>query len=587
MQQHLGNYQVIEKIGAGGFSEVFKGYDPFIKRHVAIKTCQAQDAETRHRFFKEAEIAGKLDHKNVTTVYDFGIHEGIPYLIQEYLTGEDLHHKVQRRDVIPYPIKLSYLVQIARGQAHAHSKGVIHRDIKPGNIRILEDGTAKIMDFGIAKLAQQESSLTRTGMTVGTAAYLAPEQIRGEPVSLKTDIFSFGVLAYELLTYERPFPGQHISTVLYQTLNTEPKAITAYWPQAPDDIVAVVERCLQKTPDDRFADGSELLAALEAIYDQAMAQPERTPHPAEEPTAERTALLGAQDLVVGHRDPSSLRPLPQTRPPQARPWQQHLPQAWQTLRSRFRPVRGEGESQPWLHAALQSLRATFRARPASVTTESSNLEAEVESAVLSAPLALESPQPAQELSPWVSPRQAKIEDAVHSIESLIGNHELIQAAEAMAFAQQIMGPFSELRGLQHHLALIARTEMTRLRHDGQLTAEHILDALIFLDGEGRLAPELARPWIERLLDFDPHNLQVDGLKAKLQARVASAPGPAGLAGRSRKQAEAIAAIENLLAAGDPVMAERALRFAIELWGEFSEIRELKLRIADVLQQRSS
>lgn len=261
----LGKYQIIERIGVGGFGEVFKGYDPFIKRHVAVKTCNSQDEEIRHRFFQEAEIAGNLHHRNITTVYDFGIQDGLPYLIQEYLSGEDLHHKIKRRDFLPYPEKLYYLIQVARGQAYAHAKGVIHRDIKPANIRVLEDGTAKIMDFGIAKLAMQDTGLTKTGMTVGTAAYLAPEQIRGDAVACQTDIFAFGATAYELLTYERPFQGEQISAILYQTLNVEPKAIVDYWPSAPEDIVRVIHRCLRKDPNERFADGRKLLSALEQV----------------------------------------------------------------------------------------------------------------------------------------------------------------------------------------------------------------------------------------------------------------------------------------------------------------------------------
>ncbi|MEM7355496.1 MAG: serine/threonine-protein kinase [Acidobacteriota bacterium] len=263
--ENIGKYKIETKIGAGGFGEVFKGYDPFIKRHVAVKTCRSDDAEIRERFFQEAEIAGKLQHRNITTVYDFGIHDGLPFLIQEYLSGEDLDVKIKRRDFLPYPEKLYYLLQIARGLGHAHSKGVIHRDIKPANIRILEEGAAKIMDFGIAKLALQESGLTQTGMTLGTAAYLAPEQIRGEPVDLRTDVFSFGSLAYELLTYERPFQGDQISAVLYQLLHNAPRPIVDFWPAVPPELVALVDRCLQKSPDRRFADGNAVARELEGL----------------------------------------------------------------------------------------------------------------------------------------------------------------------------------------------------------------------------------------------------------------------------------------------------------------------------------
>ncbi len=159
-------------------------------------------------------------------------------------------------------------MQIARGLAAAHAAKVIHRDIKPSNIRILDDGSAKIMDFGIAKLMQQESGLTQTGMTIGTAAYLSPEQVRGDAVDARTDVFSFGVLAYELLTYSRPFEGREISAVLYQVLHAEPRSLVEVWPGAPSGIVAIVRRCLEKTASKRFIDGADLARELERLNAQ-------------------------------------------------------------------------------------------------------------------------------------------------------------------------------------------------------------------------------------------------------------------------------------------------------------------------------
>jgi serine/threonine protein kinase len=275
VEKKIGKYSIHEKIGVGGFGEVYKGYDPFIKRYVAVKTCSSNDQEIRTRFFQEAEIAGNLHHRNVTTIYDFGIQEGLPYLIQEYLSGEDLDRKIKRRDFLPYPEKLYYLLQIARGLAYAHTNGVIHRDIKPANIRVLEDGTTKIMDFGIAKLAQRASTLTQTGMTLGTAAYLAPEQIQGEETDHRTDLFSYGVLAYELLAYERPFHGKQISAVLYDILNNQPRPITDHWPEAPPEIVRLIECCLEKDPRKRFADGNELMRELEKVQREGRSQRER------------------------------------------------------------------------------------------------------------------------------------------------------------------------------------------------------------------------------------------------------------------------------------------------------------------------
>ncbi|HVS04498.1 MAG TPA: serine/threonine-protein kinase, partial [Thermoanaerobaculia bacterium] len=192
--EKIGKYEVLEKIGMGGFGVVYKGRDPFIKRFVAIKTCGTEDDDIRLRFFREAEIAGNLQHRNVVTVYDFGFHDGVPYLVQEFLSGEDLDQGIKRRDALSEERKLEILLQVAAGLEYAHSQGVIHRDIKPGNVRVLDGGRVKIMDFGIAKLANVESQLTRTGMTLGTASYLAPEQIKGEAITPAADVFSFGVL---------------------------------------------------------------------------------------------------------------------------------------------------------------------------------------------------------------------------------------------------------------------------------------------------------------------------------------------------------------------------------------------------------
>jgi eukaryotic-like serine/threonine-protein kinase len=263
--ERLGKYEIVGKIGVGGFGVVYKGVDPFIKRPVAIKTCSAEDVETRERFLREANIAGNLQHRNIVTVFEFGYHEETPYLVQEFLSGEDLDHKIKRGDAVPLATKISWLVEVARGLAYAHAQGVVHRDIKPANVRVLDDGHVKILDFGIAKLAKEQSDLTQAGVTLGTASYLAPEQIRGEPVDSRTDIFSFGVLAYELLTYERPFRAQEISALFYKLLNEPPPPIAPRAPGAPPELVRIVERCMAKDPAARFSPTGELLRALERL----------------------------------------------------------------------------------------------------------------------------------------------------------------------------------------------------------------------------------------------------------------------------------------------------------------------------------
>jgi serine/threonine-protein kinase len=262
MLTQVGKYQIVEKIGVGGFGTVYKGRDPFIKRAVAIKTCQSEEEEIKKRFFREAEFAGNLHHKNVTTIYDFGVtDEGTPYIVQEFLTGHDLDKAIKSKEPLTLKRKLQILVDVCDGLGYAHTMGIIHRDIKPSNIRILEDGTVKIMDFGIAKSMVAQSTLTQTGITLGTASYLAPEQIRGEDLDRRTDIFSLGVLAYEMVTGQKPFSGDHISTVLYKIMNEMPAPPSTLDPAVPRGVDAMILRALEKDRALRFATCAEMRAS--------------------------------------------------------------------------------------------------------------------------------------------------------------------------------------------------------------------------------------------------------------------------------------------------------------------------------------
>jgi hypothetical protein len=267
--RRFGKYEVVEKIGEGGFGTVFRGRDPILKRFVAIKTCTTDSGELRERFSREAEIAASLQHPHITTVFDFGSEDGVPYLVQEYLSGEDLDHKIGRRDPLSTGERLRLLIQIADGLRYAHAHGVVHRDIKPANIRVLDSGQTKIMDFGIAKLLTAENQLTRTGMTMGTAGYLPPEQIRGEPVDLRADMFSFGVLAFELLTYRRPFEGDSLSAVLYRIVNAPTPPLPEIWPDCPPLLAGCIARCLAKSPADRYADMTPVINELELCFGAA------------------------------------------------------------------------------------------------------------------------------------------------------------------------------------------------------------------------------------------------------------------------------------------------------------------------------
>lgn len=266
MLEKIGKYEVSEQIGVGGFGAVYRGRDPFIKRTVAIKTCQVNDDEIKHRFFREAELAGNLHHRHITTIYDFGVENGIPYIVQEFLTGEDLDKKIKRGEPLSVARKVEILMAIADGLAYAHNANIVHRDVKPANVRVLDDGTVKVMDFGIAKSLQTESNLTQTGITLGTSAYLAPEQIRGEPIDRRTDIFSMGVLSYELLTYRKPFRGEHLSTVLYKILNDTPEPVESLAQDVPPALVAAVNRAISKSPAERYQTMEAYRQDLHAVF---------------------------------------------------------------------------------------------------------------------------------------------------------------------------------------------------------------------------------------------------------------------------------------------------------------------------------
>lgn len=259
--KRIGKYEIVEQIGMGGFGVVYKAWDPFIQRWVALKTCTASDEEATKRFFREAQLAGALQHPNITLIFDFGVEDGVPYFVQEFLSGTDLDELLKQQRLSLAGI-IGILVQVCSGLEFAHSRGIVHRDIKPANVRVLEDGSVKIMDFGIAKLMESDSRLTQTGVALGTAGYLSPEQLTGKPLDARTDIFSLGVMAYELITGVRPFAGPNISNVIYQILNQDPLPLRRRNPSCPELLESAVLRCLAKDPERRYASVRDLAADL-------------------------------------------------------------------------------------------------------------------------------------------------------------------------------------------------------------------------------------------------------------------------------------------------------------------------------------
>jgi|CXWL01.1.fsa_nt_gi serine/threonine-protein kinase len=262
----FGKYEVVGSIGEGGFGKVYRGRDPDLKRAVAIKTCHAADLDLRQRFIREAEIVARLNHRNITTVFDFGTEGEVPYLVMELLSGDDLQ-TVIRRGGPPGGVReaVRILRAVAEGLAHAHRLGIVHRDIKPANLRVLDDGSVKIMDFGIAKLQNADHTLTQTGTAMGTSGYLPPEQLRGEPVDHRADLFSFGATAYELLSGRRPFEGDDLSRVLYRIVHEDPPPLSSVVAGCPPALERLVARCLEKDPARRPADFGAVIAELDAL----------------------------------------------------------------------------------------------------------------------------------------------------------------------------------------------------------------------------------------------------------------------------------------------------------------------------------
>jgi serine/threonine protein kinase/Tfp pilus assembly protein PilF len=262
-----GKYRIVGEIGRGGMGVVYKAEDIKLKRTVAMKFLPHQwtsDPEARDRFVQEARAASALDHPNICNIHEIEeTDDGRMYIAMAYYEGENLRDKVKRG-----PLKkgeaLDIILQVIKGMAKAHHKGIIHRDLKPANILVTDEGVAKVVDFGLAKLAGQVK-LTREGTTVGTVAYMSPEQAKGETVDQRTDTWSLGVVLYEMLSGRLPFEGEYERSLIYSILNHDPEPITRIWKDVPKELDQVLGKALEKKAADRYQSMEEFQGDLEAI----------------------------------------------------------------------------------------------------------------------------------------------------------------------------------------------------------------------------------------------------------------------------------------------------------------------------------
>jgi serine/threonine protein kinase/Tfp pilus assembly protein PilF len=316
----LGPYELLGPIGAGGMGVVWKALDKRLDREVALKilpdTATADDS--RHeRFIREAKAASALNHPNIVTVYEINSDGDVHFIAMELVRGVALSEILRERKPLPPVIAAKYAIQLADGLGKAHQSGIVHRDIKPSNIMVTDDGLVKILDFGLAKLTAPEaatgsadnatvtmrSPLTRPGAAVGTVPYMSPEQVVGDPADPRSDVFSIGIVIYEMLGGRRPFTGNSNAKIVRAVLASEPPPLHSLAAGVPDALVEIVNKCLQKNSEARYHDGSELAAELRSVdllfpATSTIAQPTASAPPARFLKTHRRWLAGAAVVLA-------------------------------------------------------------------------------------------------------------------------------------------------------------------------------------------------------------------------------------------------------------------------------------------------
>ena len=293
----MARYRIIEQIGAGGMGVVYRAEDLVLKRTVALKVLSGQflaSPQAQARFLRESRVAAALNHPNICTIHEVGeagsgeespieggeeLAPGTPYIVMEFVEGRTLDSLIGEAKTLPLPDLLRTAVRISEGMADAHAKGIVHRDLKPQNVMVGPEGRIKILDFGLAKpiaspeegdgvmkdAASASVELTLEGMVIGTVTYMSPEQAQGKPVDSRSDVFSFGILLYEMATGQRPFPGDTAATVMAKILESDPEPVSAIRPDLPPELGRIVRRCLKKAPEERYNDTRDLVAALKDL----------------------------------------------------------------------------------------------------------------------------------------------------------------------------------------------------------------------------------------------------------------------------------------------------------------------------------
>jgi hypothetical protein len=262
----IGRYEVIDRVGRGGMGVLYRGRDPVLDREVAIKVMAGDfsaDEAARSRFFREARASARLQHRNIVTIFEFAEDNGTPYIAMEFLRGSSLAHRLSAQPPLTLTQKLDIVTQLLTGLHYAHEQGIVHRDVKPANVWLLDDGTVKLLDFGIAKIAA--STMTSAGSVLGSAFYMAPEQVSGREVDGRADVFAAGVVLFELLSQHRPFEAETPTAVMMKIVSEDPQPLQKFCPDLPPSLIAAVMKALQREPARRFAHAGDFAAELKLV----------------------------------------------------------------------------------------------------------------------------------------------------------------------------------------------------------------------------------------------------------------------------------------------------------------------------------
>src|SRR5262245_60727393 len=291
-------YRIIEKIGAGGMGEVYLAEDTRLKRKVALKFLPAHlvaNDEIKTRFLREAQAAAKLNHPNIVTIYDVSEHEGRPFFAMEHVEGHLLSHFAHGEKPLPLDTIIDYATQVCQGIGEAHRAGVIHRDIKATNIIVDTKGRARILDFGLAAV-EGDDKLTKTGSTLGTVSYMSPEQVSGREIDQRSDLFSFGVVLYELLAGRTPFRRDSEGATLRAIMQDSPEPLARYKSEIPQKLQLIIDKLLEKDRQMRYQTAEDIIADLKRlVYDS-----QQTEHhsPAQATRARLKLAIGAAAVLV-------------------------------------------------------------------------------------------------------------------------------------------------------------------------------------------------------------------------------------------------------------------------------------------------